>query len=135
MSYMQLLNPSNQIDPAADYINYRGYEFEIHIDKTGDCLYTTFGGNRIYFGIGNFNYKQDIEAFVDRKLDVISEFSEYPEMLGAELRYFNNGGYRDIKLTYKGRIIKCYLIAGKINKRRLIQQACDTLHRSGLLED
>lgn len=135
MSYMQLLNPSNQIDPAADYINYRGYEFEIHIDKTGDCLYTTFEGNRIYFGIGNFNYKQDIEAFVDRKLDVISEFSEYPEMLGAELRYFNNGGYRDIKLTYKGRIIKCYLIAGKINKRRLIQQACGTLHKSGLLEE
>ena len=48
--------------------------------------------------------------YIDRKLDLITTFPELPEYQGAKLEWFRNGSFRDIRLTYKGRIIKVFLI-------------------------
>ena len=45
---------------------------------------------------------------IDDYLDTITRFSEYPEFHGSKLTWFQNGSFSDIKLVYKGRILKVY---------------------------
>lgn len=72
--------------------------------------------------------------FVDRQLDLITTFRNYPDFAGAKLEYFHNGDYRDIRLSYKGRIIKVFLVAGEVNETFLISESKKILVNSGLLE-
>lgn len=68
-----------------------------------------FGTQDISLGSYNFNYKEDIKYIIDEKLDVIHYFS--PPYHGAQLRWFDNGYYnRDIKLVYRSRAIKIFLV-------------------------
>ena len=73
--------------------------------------------------------------FVDRQLDLITDFRNCPNFVGAKLEWFNNGGHRDIKLSYRGRIVKVFLVAGKVNETLLISESRKILFSSGLLED
>lgn len=86
-------------------------------------------------GICNMYYKEDMCRFIDRKLDLITEFCNCPDFAGARLEYFHNGDFRDIRLTYKGRILKIFLVAGKVNEIALISESEKILRHSGLLED
>ena len=45
---------------------------------------------------------------LDDHLDTITRFSEFPELYGSKLTWFRNGSFRDIKLVYRGRILKVY---------------------------
>jgi hypothetical protein len=54
---------------------------------------------------------------------------------GAKLEYFHNGDFRDIRLKYKGRILKIFLVAGNhVNETFLISESRNILYSSGLLE-
>ena len=53
---------------------------------------------------------------LDDHLDTITRFSEFPELYGSKLTWFQNGGHRDIKLVYRGRILKVYY---KVNENDL----------------
>jgi hypothetical protein len=58
-----------------------------------------------------------------------------PNFVGAKLEYFRNGDYRDIRLSYKGRILKVFLVAGEVNETYLISESKKILINSGLLEE
>jgi len=74
--------------------------------------------------------------FVDRELDLITTFPKSPELQGAQMEWFNNNGYRDIRLKYKGRVLKIFLIINNnINKTFLISESEKLLRNSGLLEE
>lgn len=87
-------------------------------------------------GMCNIHYKEDMCRVVDRQLDFITDFRDSPNFEGAKLEWFRNGDYRDIRLTYKGRILKVFLVAGsEVNETWLISESKKLLLNSGLLED
>jgi hypothetical protein len=89
----------------------------------------------IDLGLNNIYYKEDICKFIDRKLDLITDFRDSPNFVGAKLEYFHNGDFRDIKLSYKGRILKIFLVTGHVNETWIISESKKILTGSGLLED
>ena len=118
-----------------DSIEYRGQEVEILSDPSGNQCFAKWNNELIDLGLNNIYYKEDICRFIDRRLDLITEFRDSPDFAGAKLEYFNNGGYRDIKLSYKGRILKVFLVAGSVNEIWVISEATKILLNSGLLEN
>lgn len=58
----------------------------------------------IGLGAFNFTYKEDLHALIDQKLDNIYDYDG--QFSGASLEWFDNAGFRDIKLIYKNRVLK-----------------------------
>ena len=71
---------------------------------------------------------------IDRELDLITDFRNCPDFAGAKLEYFRNGEFRDIRLCYKGRILKIFLVAGPVNETWIISESEKILRTSGLLD-
>ena len=116
-------------------IEYREQIVDLLSDLCGDNYYFKWNNNIIDLGIHPVDVKKTVCAFLDRRLDLISTFSEYgPEFEGAYLSYFNNSGYRDIVLRYKGRILRVFLVFDSINEQELIENCKNILLSSGLLD-
>jgi hypothetical protein len=118
-----------------DAITYRGHEINFLSDVSGVRCFAQWNGQLVDLGMNNIYYKEDMCRFVDRQLDLITDFQDSAELFGAKLEWFNNGGHRDIKLSYKGRVLKVFLIAGPINESFLFTESIKILRRSGLLEN
>lgn len=117
-----------------DTISYRDQEINFVSDVTGTQCFAQWNGELVDLGLHNIYYKEDMCRFVDRKLDFITDFRDCPDFVGAKLEYFNNSGYRDIKLSYQGRIIKVFLVHDAVDETLLITEAQRLLRLSGLLE-
>ena len=118
-----------------DSISYRGEEINFLSDVSGVKCVAQWRGQLVDLGMHNIHYKEDMCRFIDRKLDFITDFRDYPDFAGTKLEWFRNGDHRDIRLVYKGRIIKVFLVAGDIDEICLISDAVKILRNSGLLED
>ena len=120
-----------------DTITYRDQEINFLSDPAGVQCFAQWNGELVDLGLNNIYYKEDMCKFIDRRLDLITTFPKLPELQGAKLEWFHNGCFRDIRLCYKGRIIKVYLIAGEasaVNLSYVISDARQTLINSGLIE-
>ena len=106
-----------------DTIKYRGEEINFLSDLSGVQCFAQWKDQLIDLGLNNIYYKEDICKFIDRQLDLISDFRDSPNFIGAKLEWFHNGDYRDIKLSYKGRLIKCFLVTGEIDETLLISES------------
>lgn len=119
-----------------EFFEYRGYRVTLQYDERARSFYTIdFPGSSedapLFFGVSNYNYKEDLKNLIDRKLDLICEFPLYP---GAKLKYFQNGSSRDIRLVYNFRILKIFLaeMHGKVLKKLdLIQESISLLNLVG----
>jgi hypothetical protein len=118
-----------------DTIEYRGHEVNFLSDPAGVQCFAQWNSQLIDLGLNNIYYKEDVCKFIDRQLDLITDFRDCPNFVGAKLEYFHNGDYRDIRLSYKGRILKIFLVAGPVNETWLISESKKILISSGLLED
>lgn len=118
-----------------DSISYRGEEINFVSDVSGVQCVAQWRGQLVDLGRCNFHYKEDMCKFVDHKLDLITDFRNQPDFAGAKLEYFRNGDYRDIRLSYKGRTLKVFLVAGEVNETLLISESERILRHSGLLEE
>jgi hypothetical protein len=116
-------------------IEYRGNIVKFLTDPAGVQCFAQWNNQLIDLGLNNIYYKEDICRFIDRQLDLITDFRDSPNFVGAKLEYFHNGDYRDIKLSYKGRILKIFLVAGAVNETWIISESKKILINSGLLED
>ena len=119
-----------------DTIQYRDQEINFLSDLSGVQCFAQWQNELIDLGLNNIYYKEDICKFIDRRLDLITTFSDNPELLGAKLEWFHNGDFRDIRLLYKGRILKVFIIAKPeiVDISVLIDKAKQLLYTSGLLE-
>ena len=117
-----------------DTIEYRGEEINFLSSVDGVHCFAQCRGKLIDLGLNNIYYKEDICKLVDRELDLITDFRNQPDFVGAKLEYFHNGDYRDIRLVYKGRQLKIFLVVGEINEIQLISESERILRSSGLLE-
>ena len=118
-----------------DSISYRGEEINFLSDVSGVKCVAQWRGQLVDLGMCNIHYKEDMCRVVDRQLDFITDFRDSPNFVGAKLEYFHNGDYRDIRLVYKGRILKVFLVAGEVNETFLISESEKLLAKSGLLEE
>ena len=117
-----------------DTVVYRGQEIIFLSDPSGVQCFAKWGTELFDLGLNNPYYKDEICKVIDRRLDLITEFRNCPDFVGAKLEYFKNGDYRDIKLSYKGRLIKCFLVVGPVNETWIISESEKILINSGLLE-
>lgn len=118
-----------------DTITYRGYEINFLSDPAGVHCAGQWEGQIVDLGLNNIYYKEDMCKFIDRQLDLITDFRNSTNFVGAKLEYFHNGDYRDIRLSYKDRVLKIFLVAGDINETFLISESEKILVNSGLLEE
>lgn len=118
-----------------DTIEYRGEEINFVSDVSGVQCFAQWQGRLVDLGMNNIYYKEDMCRFVDRQLDLITTFRDSPNFVGAKLEYFRNGDYRDIRLSYRGRILKVFLVAGQVNETFLISESEKILNNSGLIEE
>ena len=130
------LSETSDISLRYSVIEYRGEQIEFILSPDGRQVFAHWRDKKIDLGLDNIYYKEDMCKYIDRELDLISTFPKFPELQGAQLEWFNNGGYRDIRLKYKGRIMKVFLItAGIVDETFLISESADILRRSGLLDE
>jgi hypothetical protein len=118
-----------------DTIEYRGETVNFLSEPMGVQCFAQWRGQLVDLGLNNIYYKEDMCKFIDRELDLITDFRNCPNFIGAKLEYFNNGGYRDIRLVYKGRLVKCFLVVGPVNEEHLIGESVKILRASGLLDE
>jgi hypothetical protein len=118
-----------------DTIEYRGEEINFLSSVDGVQCFAQWRGLLIDLGLSNISYKEDMCKFVDRTLDLITDFQNCPDFVGAKLEYFHNGDFRDIRLVYKGRILKVFLVAGPISETFLVSESERILRSSGLLDE
>jgi hypothetical protein len=116
-----------------DTIRYRDQEIYFLSDPSGVQCFAQWRGTLVDLGLNNIYYKEDMCKYVDRTLDLITDFRNCPDFVGAKLEYFHNGDFRDIRLCYKGRVLKVFLVAGPVNETFLISEAINILNNSGLL--
>lgn len=118
-----------------DTIEYRGETINFLSDPSGVQCFAQWNNQLIDLGLNNLYYKEDACRYIDRQLDLITDFRDYPNFVGAKLEYFHNGDYRDIRLSYKGRILKIFLVAGLVNETWIISESKKILLNSGLLTE
>ena len=118
-----------------DTIEYRGQEINFLSDPSGVQCFAQWRGKLVDLGLNNIYYKEDMCKYVDRTLDLITDFRDCLDFAGAKLEYFHNGEFRDIRLCYKGRILKIFLVTGEINEISLISECERILRSSGLLDE
>ncbi len=118
-----------------DTIEYRGETLNFLSEPMGVQCFAQWRGKLVDLGLNNLYYKEDMCKYVDRELDLITDFRNSPNFVGAKLEYFHNGDYRDIRLCYKGRILKVFLVAGRVNETWIISESERILRNSGLLDE
>jgi hypothetical protein len=118
-----------------DTIEYREETINFVSDPSGVQCFAQWRGKLIDLGLNNIYYKEDICKYIDRTLDLITDFRNCPDFAGAKLEYFYNGDFRDIRLVYKGRILKIFLVTGVVNETFLISESEKLLRNSGLLAE
>ena len=118
-----------------DTIEYREETINFLSDPMGVQCFAQWNNQLIDLGLNNLYYREDMCKYLDRKLDLITDFRNCPDFAGAKLEYFHNGDFRDIRLVYKGRVLKIFLVAGEVNEIALISESERILRTSGLLEE
>ena len=118
-----------------DTISYRDQEINFLSDPSGVQCFAQWRGKLVDLGLNNIYYKEDMCGYIDRTLDLITDFRNCPNFVGAKLEYFHNGDFRDIRLVYKGRILKVFLVTGEVNETYLISESERVLRASGLLDE
>ena len=118
-----------------DTIDYRGEEVNFLSDPMGTQCFAQWRGKLYNLGLNNIYYKEDMCRVINRELDLITDFRNCPDFVGAKLEYFRNGEFRDIRLCYRGRILKVFLVAGPVDETFLISESERILRSSGLLTE
>ena len=116
-----------------DTIEYRNEIIDFLSSVDGVQCFAQWRGTLVDLGLNNIYYKEDICKYIDRTLDLITDFRNCPDFAGAKLEYFRNGDFRDIRLCYRGRRLKIFLVAGPVNETFLISESERILRASGLL--
>jgi hypothetical protein len=139
MSSEKLFKTSNtevdlkQIHLASSWVpletfTYRGITVNCYEDCIGHQVVFPWRGKIIELGSYNTVYQDDIRLILDDHLDTITRFSEYPELYGSKLTRFQNGSFSDIKLVYRGRVLKIYINPDENDLFSIIEDARKTLY-------
>lgn len=111
-----------------DSFSYRGIEVGFYEDASGHQLTAIWEDKLFQFGVYNTSYRDDMKMIIDDYLDTITRFEDYPNLYGSKLEYFQNAGFQDIRLSYRGRILKVYPLTETFkDERAVIEDALNSL--------
>lgn len=108
-------------------MTYRGISVDFYEDCLGHQVVTLWKNKVIEFGTYNTVYKDDMKLVIDDHLDTITRFLEEPKFYGSKLAWFQNGDFKDIKLVYRGRILKVYTCISENDLTSIKQDAFNYL--------
>lgn len=108
---------------------YRGITVDCYEDCIGHQVVFPWRGKVIELGEYNTVYQDDIRMILDDHLDTVTRFSEFPELYGSKLTWFQNGSFRDLKLVYRGRILKVYTDVNENDLFSIIQDSKRLIHQ------
>lgn len=91
-----------------DSFSYRGIEVGFYEDASGHQITAIWEDKLFQFGVYNTSYRDDMQMIIDDYLDTITRFEEQTSFYGSKLEYFQNAGFRDVRLLYRGRILKVW---------------------------
>jgi hypothetical protein len=106
-----------------DFMTYRGISVDFYEDCLGHQVVTMWKDKVIEFGVYNTVYQDDMKLIIDDHLDTITRFKDQSELYGSKLTWFQNGSFRDIKLVYKGRLVKVYININENDLFSIVQDA------------
>ena len=106
-----------------DSMTYRGISVDFYEDCLGHQVVTMWKDKVIEFGEYNTVYQDDMKLIIDDHLDTITRFSGKPEFHGSKLTWFQNSEFRDVKLVYRGRLLKVYIKVDENDLFSVIQDA------------
>lgn len=106
-----------------DSMTYRGISVDFYEDCLGHQVVTMWKDKVIEFGVYNTVYQDDMKLIIDDHLDTITRFKDQSELYGSKLTWFQNGSFRDIKLVYKGRLLKVYININENDLFSIVQDA------------
>lgn len=92
-----------------DSLSYRGQTVKFYEDIPGKQIIALWKDRIFEFGLYNTMYKDDMKMVIDEDLDTITRFETQPAFYGAKLEYFQNEAFSDVRLVYRGRILKVFL--------------------------
>ena len=92
---------------------YRGVTINFSQDPEFLQLIAEFNDTKLPLGYASGNYWEDVQHVIDLQLDTICQFEELTPY--ARLLFFDNYTNKDIKLVYRGRILKIYPIFDENN--------------------
>ena len=107
---------------------YRGITVDCYEDCIGHQVVFPWRGKVIELGEYNTVYQDDIKMIIDDHLDTVTRFSDLPELYGSKLTRFQNGSFSDIKLVYRGRILKVYINPNENDLVSIIEDAKEILY-------
>lgn len=107
---------------------YRGITVDCYEDCIGHQVVFPWRGKVIELGEYNTVYQDDIKMIIDDHLDTVTRFSDLPELYGSKLTRFQNGSFSDIKLVYRGRILKVYINPNENDLFSIIEDAKKILY-------
>lgn len=113
-----------------DTLNYRGQYIEFYENPEISQISAVWNDTKIDLEVNNrSSYIESVKRIVDYQLDTIKEFTVNDS--GARLEFFENSGHRDIRLVYKERILKVYLVSkqSELNVEKLVADAIDLITR------
>lgn len=119
-----------------DTITYRDLEITFFSDPAGDLIVARLpSGEILDFGYHNLDYRVEACRVVDRQLDLITTFPDDEFDHAAKLEYFNNAGHRDVRLVYRDRVLKVFVLSDstKVSKSHLIKEAKKALIQYGIV--
>ena len=102
---------------------YRGITVDCYEDCIGHQVVFPWRGKVIELGEYNTVYQDDIKMIIDDHLDTVTRFSDLSELYGSKLTRFQNGSFSDIKLVYRGRILKVYINPNENDLFSIIEDA------------
>lgn len=107
-----------QEDVLIETYNYRGFSFPVYKTTTGE-YYTIAEAKVVPLPQ---DYRKYIDSTLDTEFDLIVKF-----MPNAWLEYFDNGGHKDVRCKFNGRIVKVFLVESA-------KELSDSLIRSMIAE-
>lgn len=108
MSLDESLTAYNQTKPC-DELEYRGFHILFYSHPLERQIFCNWKNGRLDFGTENYNYKEEMRAVIDDELDTITRFGKFRFYRLAKLEKFQNGGFTDIRLIYRGRLLEVWL--------------------------
>ena len=114
-----------QFGDPIDTLEYRGFRVLFYEDLSGHQLIAVWE-NKIYeFGVYNTQAREDMKLIINDHLDTLTRFSEQPAFYGAKLERFQNAGFWDIRLWYRGRLLGVW--TDPVDPMRIEDQAVELI--------
>ncbi len=116
-----------QFGDPIDTLEYRGFRVNFYEDFSGHQLIAVWENKIFEFGVYNTQAREDMKLIINEHLDTITRFEEQPAFYGAKLERFQNAGFSDVRLLYRGRVLGVWPEPSDLELKYIINSSSELL--------